>query len=258
MSPEICLTQPISAPRSRIWRACSSARGMTAWQADEASGELEAGSMLELRWPALGVELSLGVLEVVPERRIVLAKGATRVVLELDDGGVALTHSGVGDGDEREGVSSSWQLSLGLLMHYCESHPESSRSVRWLMRPARTNTDTAHVFFTDRDALASWLGRGDGVGAAGTRFSLDLGAGETMTGRVLSHAPGRDVALSWEQDDHSVVVLRTLPQPFEPGVRLVVLSYSRWGEKPAVEARLGLLEAAHHRLIRVLDGERSA
>ena len=47
---------------------------MTGWQADEASGEVAAGSMLELRWPALGVELSLGVLEVVPERRVVLAE----------------------------------------------------------------------------------------------------------------------------------------------------------------------------------------
>lgn len=231
---------------------------MTGWQADEASGEVAAGSMLELRWPALGVELSLGVLEVVPERRVVLAKGATRVVLELDDHGVSLTHTGVGDGDEREGVSSSWQLSLGLLMHHCETHADSARNVRWLMRPARTNTDTAHVFFTDPDALATWLGRGSGLGAAGSRFRLDLGAGETMSGRVLSHAPGRDLALSWDEDDQSAVVLRTLPQPFEPGVRLVVLSYSRWGERPATEARLGLLEAAHHRLIRVLDGERSA
>ncbi len=231
---------------------------MTAWQADEANGEVSVGSMLWLRWPALGVELTLDVLEVVPESRVVLAKGATRVELALDGQAVSLTHAGVSDGDEREGVASSWQLSLGLLMHYCELHPDASRTVRWLMRPARTTTGAAHVFFSEQAALASWLGSGSSIGAAGTRYALDLGPGVTMTGRVLAHSPGRDLALSWEEDDQSVVVLRTLPQPFEPDVRLVVLSYSRWIERAPPQSRLDLLEAAHHRLIRLLDSDREA
>lgn len=258
MTKEIRLTQAIAAPAERVWQACSSAHGMMGWQADSVRGEVRAGSKLTLGWPALGVSLELEVMELLPLRRIVLAKGATIVGLTLLDGGVELTQSGVGAGDEREGVRSSWQLSLGLLMHYCEAHSGTRRSVRWLMQPARTSTETAHVFFTDRDALSAWLGTGEGIGPPGSRFSLQLRDGEHLSGRVLANAPGRDLALSWDEDGGSALVLRTLPRPFDPGVRLVVLSYSRWGGQPAEQARLDRLEAAHHRLIRALDSERQA
>lgn len=258
MTPTIRLTQAIAAPDERVWRACSSARGLMAWQADQVQGDLEPGSTLALAWPALGVALELEVLEVVPARRVVLAKGATRVEIALDAHGVTLTHSGVGEGDEREGVASSWQLSLGLLRHYCEAHADASRTVRWLMAPARTTPDAAHVFFSDADALAAWLGAGSGVGPAGSSYALDLGQGERMSGRVLANTPGRDLALSWSEDDDSAVVLRTLPRPFEPGARLVALSYSRWSRRAPTQNRLDLLEAAHHRLIRLLDSDTSA
>lgn len=258
MTPEIHLTQTISAPEERVWRACSTPRGLMGWQADQVEGDVVLGSTLSLAWPALGVALELDVVELVAGARIVLAKGATRVALELRNGGVELTHTGVGDGDERDGVESSWQLSLGLLAHYCEAHPDSSRTVRWLIRPARTTTDAAHVFFSDRAALGTWLGSGSRIGPTGTRYALDLGGGERMSGRVLANTPGRDLALSWEEDDDSALVLRTLPRPLEPGVRLIVLYYSRWARRPPPQSRLDLLEAAHHRLVRLLDSKTSA
>jgi uncharacterized protein YndB with AHSA1/START domain len=228
------------------------------WQADQVEGELAPGSTLALGWPALGVALELDVVELAFAERVVLARGATRVEITLHDAGVELTHTGVGDGDERDGVRSSWQLSLGLLMHYCEAHADAARTVRWLVRPARTTTDAAHVFFSDQAALATWLGSGSAIGAAGSRYSLDLGGGERMSGRVLANTPSRDLALSWEEDDESALVLRTLPRPFDPGVRLVVLSYSRWARRTPPQSRLDLLEAAHHRLVRLLDSDKSA
>jgi uncharacterized protein YndB with AHSA1/START domain len=252
------LTRKIDASRDVVWRACGTLRGLAAWQADEVEGELEVGRSVSLGWPALGVSLELDVVELEPERLLLLKKGATRLSLRLHDGGVELEHSGVGDGDAREGVSASWQLSLGLLAHYCEAHGDARRTVRWLLSPARTTPEAAHVFFSHGDALATWLGAGPSVGPAGSRYELELGGAGRMSGSVLANVPGRDVALAWDEDGGSTVVLRTLPRPFDPELRLVVLSYSRWGKRAAEQARLDLLEAAHHRLVRVLDSTRSA
>jgi uncharacterized protein YndB with AHSA1/START domain len=213
---------------------------------------------VELRWPALGVSLPLEVREVEPERRIVLAAGRSRVVVELAPGQVTLRQDGVAEGDEADGVLSSWRLSLSLLAHYCEKHADARRSVRWLLRPARTSTATAHVFFTEGSALASWLGRGGSFETVGSSFELGLAWGEPMTGRVLSCTPGRDVSVSWDEDESSVLCLRTLPRPFSDQERLIVLAWSRWSTTSPSRERLEALDAAHHRLVRVLDAQHSA
>jgi hypothetical protein len=167
-------------------------------------------------------------------------------------------HSGIGSGDEMDGVASSWRLSLGILAHYCERQLVPRRHVRWLARPARTSTETAHVFFTDADALGSWLGQGGPIGAAGTHYDVDLGSGEHMTGKVLANTQGRDVAITWEEDGGSVLCLRTLPRPRSPGERLVVLSWSRWGDTAPPRSVLERLDAAHHRLSRALGSDTRA
>ncbi|MBK7579082.1 MAG: hypothetical protein IPI67_02655 [Myxococcales bacterium] len=258
MVPEIHLTQNIDAPESRVWQAVSQARGLMGWQADRVTGSMERGATVSMAWPALGVSLELDVMEVVDRARVVLASGSTRVEISLRPGRVELTHSGVGEGDEREGVASSWRLSLGLLAHFCEAHGDVERTVRWLIRPARTTPETAHVFFTDPVALSTWLGDGAMIGRAGSDYALDLGGGERLSGRVLANTPGRDVALSWSEDNDSALVLRTLPRPTEPEERLIVLSWSRWGGVVPGQRRLELLDAAHHRLSRALDSQSSA
>jgi uncharacterized protein YndB with AHSA1/START domain len=254
---EILLTQAIEAPLERVWQACSEVRGLTAWQADEASGEMVPGRRVELRWPALGVSLPLDVHEVLPERRIVLGAGRSRLTLALTPGEVTLSQDGVGEGDEAEGVRSSWRLSLALLAHYCERHAGARRAVRWLLRPARTSAATAHVFFTEPSALAGWLGSGS-LGPTGARFTLDLVWGERMTGRVLSSTPGRDVSFTWDEDDSSVICLRTLPRPFSEQERWIVLSWSRWSASAPPRERLEALAAAHRRLVAILDAPGSA
>lgn len=255
---EIRLTQAINAPVERIWNACATVDGLMAWQADEASGELVPGASVRLGWPALGVELELEVERVVAGERVVLAARTTTLELVVEPGKVTLIHGGVGRGDEREGVTSSWRLSLGLLAHYCERHHGKRRHVRWLAREASTSPATAHVFFTDEHALSTWLGRGGPIGMPGDEFSFELGAGDRMTGRVLANSPGRDVAISWEEDEGSALCLRTLPRPAAPTERLIVLSWSRWSTRPPERARLEWLDAAHHRLTQALDGASDA
>jgi len=46
---------------------------------------------------------------------------------------------------------------------------------------------------------------------------------------VLCRAPGRDVALTWEEQNDSVLVLRTLPSPRASQERVVAICWSKWG-----------------------------
>ncbi len=252
MTDEIRLTQPIRAERGVVWSALSTAAGLMGWQADEVHGEPEAGEHVELAWPLLGVTLGLDVVERVEGRRLVFEAGPTRLCLALVPGGLELVHSGVGEGDERAGVTSSWVLSLGILAHFCETHPGARRSVRWLLAPAKTSAEAAHVFFTEPAALRAWLGEGDGIGSAGSRYAVEMGGGEHMSGHVLANSLGRDVAVSWDEDEESVLVLRTLPRPLSPDQRLVVMSWSRWSRNAPPAHRAARLEAAHHHLVRAL------
>lgn len=255
---EIRLTQLIDAPVERIWSACASAAGLEAWQADEVAGRVAPDENVQLSWPALGVELELEVEEMIERERVVFAARTTRLELAIEPGRVTLLHSGLGGGDELAGVASSWRLSLGLLAHYCERHHGKRRHVRWLARDASTSAATAHVFFTDEHALSTWLGRGGPIGSAGSSFSFELGGSDRLSGRVLANSPGRDVAITWEEDDSSALCLRTLPRPAAPTERLIVLSWSRWAEHPPERSRLEWLDAAHHRLTQALDGASEA
>jgi uncharacterized protein YndB with AHSA1/START domain len=251
------LTQRVDAPLERVWAACTEQQRITQWQADEVRGQVAPGETLELSWPSLGVELQLSVLEVDPPRRLTLATGSVRLGLELAERTVTLTHTGLSLVEELEGVSSSWRLSLAQLAHYCERHPDARRSVRWLVGNAHTSHHTAHVFFSDKAALASWLGASDGIGEVGSSYQIDL-PGEPMSGRVLANTPDRDLAISWTEDGDSVLFFRTLPHPTEPDQRLIVLTWSRWNDQPPPTRRKERLESAHQRLVQALDAGLSA
>ena len=196
------------------------------------------------------------MVELIPNQRVVLAAGPAELHLDFAPGSVTLTHTGLSPGDELEGVCSSWRLSLAQLAHYCERHADENRAVRWLVESAHTSHETAHVFFTDKTALASWLGSGTGVGETGSSYSIVLGD-DRMSGRVLANTPGRDLALSWSEDGDSVLFLRTLPHPAGSG-RLIVFTWSRWGGAPLPAERAGHLERAHRRLAQTLDARASA
>ena len=160
------------------------------------------------------------VVTVVPKQRIEYSWADRRVSFEIHDGGVRLTHSELPAGDEYEGTGSAWASSLATLAHYCERHAGQRRESRWLVGRARTNARTTHVFFTDPNALAAWLGEGTGVGCGGAPFELRLSSDLRMAGRVLANTPGRDVLLCWENAAESVLSLRTLPTPLSDGSRL--------------------------------------
>jgi hypothetical protein len=249
----ILLKQPVRAPRGLIWATCSEPRGLSAWQADVASGQLEPGGTITLGWPALGLSVMLEVVELEPERRIALKNGDALVEIAIDEELVTLVHGGLAKSDDRAGLESSWRMALALLAHHCERHAGGRRRVHWLIGPTRCSAAAAHAFFTDASALASWLTRRGEIGETSSELRLELWSGAPLTGRVLANVPGHDVAISWSEDDGSVLCMRTLPVPADPAERLVALCWSRWGEEAAPEHRIEELEEAHRRLLRALD-----
>jgi uncharacterized protein YndB with AHSA1/START domain len=256
----VFVQQTIRAPAERIWRACSNAVGLRAWQADEIEGEVTQGAELILGWPTLGVSVELEVQLVEAERRIVLCTEDARLELVVAPGRVSLTHSADFDDDERDGTLSSWRLSLATLAHYLEHHDGEERTVHWAIARAATSLEDAHAFFTLSGAQSGWLTRsstGTGIGEVGTEIALDLAWGSSMTGRVLSHTPPRDVLLSWRETNESVLALRTLPSPDTAGERLLIATWSSWG-LTQTEPIAQNLSTALSRLTRILDNRASA
>jgi len=254
----ISVEQRFVAPLAHAWAACTEPARIAGWQADEASGKVEPGGTLVLGWPLLGASVVLDVVVFEPQRLLELRNGEASVRIELSDGVVRLSHSGVEPGDEASGVESSWRLSLAVLAHYLERHWPKPRQVLWFARSAPTTPEAAHVFFTERAALGAWLTKAGEIGPSGTSYALELVSGPKLSGRVLANTPGRDLVLSWEEDFGSTLALRTIPAPSAAAERIVALVWSRWMDRPAPEPLAAAFEASIDRLARLLQNSRSA
>jgi uncharacterized protein YndB with AHSA1/START domain len=239
--------QRVAAPLERIWKACSSAQGLMSWQADHATGEARQGGTLTLFWEAFGASLDLHVVDLVPYERIVLHHGESTVELSVDEELVILRHHGPEAALDATGLRSSWRVALAQLAHCVERHPGQNRRVRWFSKRVRCSPETAYLCFTAASMLQRWLGQTAGVGALGSETSLFLSNGQCLSGGVLANVEGRDVALSCESFDDSVLGLRTFPS--EDGGRLVALVWSEWRDPRRDVPELFVeLERALHRL----------
>ncbi|HMJ13356.1 MAG TPA: SRPBCC domain-containing protein [Polyangiaceae bacterium] len=247
------LQEQIVAPVAWVWQAWTSPVELSRWQADSARSL--GGSRLLLSWPKLGAKLEVEVLARDPMRHLQLRAAHYELDVRLEPGLLRLEHHGTGSAEEAAGVTAAWRTSLALLKHYLERHHGRERRVLWFARTARLPSETAHVFFSDPAALASWLGQG-AIGPAGSAYHLELLDGGELSGRVLAHTEGRDIALSCENHNDSALVFRTLPQP--RGQRHILLMWSRWDAHESAETDETLLRAAFERLGRVLERPASA
>lgn len=255
----IRISQKIPAPRGALWVACATPSGIAGWQADKVTGLVQMGEKLGLVWPDLGVSIRLDVLELLEGQRIVFGHGDSRVRFEVREGEVELSHSAPFDDDEELGTESSWRLALGTLAHYLDRYAGQDRETVWLVKPAKTSAEAAHAFFTLPDALGAWLGRASGpLAEVGSRYRIELSGGGSMSGVVLAHTEGRDLALRWDEANYSVITFRTLPSPQGEHERLLVISWSRWSELDNAERIAGELDGALARLVQLLGGAGSA
>jgi uncharacterized protein YndB with AHSA1/START domain len=255
----IRISQKIPASSDALWVACATPSGIAGWQADKVTGAVEPGETVGLGWPDLGVSIRLDVLELNEGRLVVFGHGESRVRFEVKEGEVELSHSAPFEDDEELGTESSWRLALGTLSHYLERYAGQERETVWLVKPAKTTAEAAHAFFTLPDALGAWLGRASTtLGAVGSRYRIALSGGGTMSGVVLAHTEGRDLALRWDEANYSVITFRTLPSPTGEHERLLVISWSRWSYLENAERIAGELDGALARLVQLLGGAGAA
>jgi uncharacterized protein YndB with AHSA1/START domain len=250
----IRISQKIPASVDALWVACATPSGIAGWQADKVTGSVEAGETLGLGWPDLGVSIRLDVIELLERKCVVFGHGDSRVRFEVRDGEVELSHSAPFEDDEELGTESSWRLALGTLAHYLDRYAGRERETVWIVKPAKTTAEAAHAFFTLPHAIGAWLGRtANELGAAGSRYRIALSGGGTMSGVVLAHTEGRDLALRWDEANYSVITFRTLPSPSGEHERLLVISWSRWAELDNAERIAGELDGALARLVQLLS-----
>lgn len=250
----IRIFQPLPARSPRVFQALTDPRDLAAWHADVVRGRVEVGRTLELEWPKLGAALSLEVQRVVPGRQVALTSPLGSVELSVVKGGLELCHTGSFDDDTLAGTESSWRVTLAILSTYLTRHVDRRRHVHWAMARARASVELCHAYFTDTHLLSTWLGTAEGpIGPVTSLVGLTLANGRRARGPVLAHTEGRDVAIRWGEADDSVLVMRTLPAPDEPGFRYVLLGWSRWSELPDAKEIAGELDAAISRLGRRLD-----
>ncbi len=215
-------------------------------------GEVAQGSALTLSWPTMGLSVRVHVAESIPDRRVVYEVGASRLMIDVGDGTVSLTHEGLRTDDEEDGMKSAWQTALGLLEHGILHHPNQNRHVRWFLQPVVTSAGFAHVHFTEEAALAQWLTSRGAVGADGATCRLSLTWGAQLTGTVLANVPERDVAISWTEEAESCLVFRTFPSPRATEERLVAVCWSMYGRPEFPQQGTQGLQSALERLARVL------
>ncbi|MGC4090463.1 MAG: SRPBCC domain-containing protein [Polyangiaceae bacterium] len=248
----IRLFQALPSRSSRIFRALTDPQDLSAWHADVVKGRVEAGRTLELSWPRLGASLELSVERVVPGRRVVLTSALGNLEMSVENGGVELCHSAPFDDDTKEGMESSWKVTLSILQNYLGRHVDRSRRVHWAMARVQASPELCHAYFTDPHLLRTWFGEAEAeVGPTESRVNLTLGPELRVRGPVLSHSPGRDVALRWQDADDSVLVFRTLP--VGDGTRCALLGWSRWSEPPNAAAITQALDRAAQRLENKLE-----
>jgi uncharacterized protein YndB with AHSA1/START domain len=257
MADGIRIVQPVSAAAGELWRACSTPEGLQSWQADSVQGQVRPGARLRLAWPTLCTELELHVVDVEAPKRLVLEAGSQRIVIEAEHERIALTHFGSATQDEADGTTSSWRISLATLAHSLERHPRSARHVHWSVCVTKAPSELAHAYFTDGAALSAWLTSGGEIGKRDSSVCLGLRWGANLTGHVLANTPGRDVAISWQQQDDAVLAFRTLPLPGGPARRLVALQWSTWGRRDGLDATACHLDSCVRRLAQLL-GERGS
>lgn len=242
----ILASRRIQAPKELLWDYLSTSSGLSCWQADSVDGDLASGRF-SFRWPKLGARLDLSIAQVDPGERLVLRAGANVLTLTLTEGEVSLTHEGLAEDDDLEGFRSSWNAALSILELAATHHPRLPRRVDWMFQPAPTEATLARCFFTDPEALQSWMGTTRAELKRGESYKLELFGGHRLSGSVLFDE--RDVCLHVRELENGAVSFRTLPGA--EGQRLLTIGVSTWGNPCPADLR-DALEGALHRLAQLM------
>jgi hypothetical protein len=201
----------------------------------------------------MGLSVRVHVAESIPDQRVIYEVGSSRLVIEVGDGSISLTHEGLRSEDEEDGMKSAWRTALGLLEHGLLHNPNQTRHVRWFLQPVTASAGFAHMHFTEEAALTQWLTTSGGIREDGSECNLALAWGAHLSGKVLANVPERDVAISWTEEAESCLVFRTFPSPRSTDERLLAICWSIYGHPDFPEQSTQGLQSAIERLSRVLS-----
>ncbi len=109
-----------------------------------------------------GPAQAVKVEEAIPEKSLLLASGAMRIVVEFsqegDIGVVTLNHRGFPPGDPLlEGCRSGWLLALAQLKFYLENYEDYDRQELLVLHPASAPAETIHALLSDPKQRRNWL-----------------------------------------------------------------------------------------------------
>jgi uncharacterized protein YndB with AHSA1/START domain len=201
----------IGATPEDVWRALTDAGEITRWFALQARVTPGKGGTVFWGWDEqFAWESQIDAWE--PNRRLTLVehrpafdvKGqplpeparqlAMEFTLESHAGKtrLRLVHSGFGDGaswdDELESVSAGWQFELRGLKHYLERHHGRDRHTAAAHGVTPLGIDDVWRRLTGAEGFGI-----DGALAIDERVIVRLTAGDTLSGTVAWHNPGRDL-----------------------------------------------------------------
>jgi len=240
-----------TASPEEVWKAWTDPATISKWFADEARGEARAGNTLVWTFRGFGdvpylVKVAdppghLILTGEVPGRgpfalEIVVRRSGALTILRLVNSGFL---DGAGWDEEYEGVVSGWAASLALLKHYLERHRNAPRHAALLVHPAPVSPSDLYRYFTEPSRLAAWLTRDGAIGEVGQHATLVLQDGSPMSGSVIA-ATGREKALTWDEEDGTVVELKGFAGARQ---RMVGIRLTTWGPDAGRLARLERLLA---------------
>ena len=226
-----------TATPEEVWKAWTDPAVITRWFADDAKGEAKPGGTLVWQFRGFG-EIPYPVVVADPPARLVLAgeipgRGpfALEILIRQSAGTtvVRLVNSGFLDGaewdEEYQGVSSGWLGTMALLKHYLERHLGAPRQAAMILRPAAVGPAELYRYFSEPDLLATWLSRAGALGELDEPAGLVLQDGTRLTGRVIA-ASGREKAVTWDEEDGTVVELKGFGAA---GRRMLGVRVTTWG-----------------------------
>lgn len=233
MKRKIDLTIPLKARPQQAWQAWTDPRLLAQWFVDRASGEPRVGAEYTWAWEDFDPGVCHKVLEVDPERRIVLTFPTGEALLEITlhkEGGdtvIHLVNSGFRDGaewdDEYTDFRNGWSFCLHTLKLYLEEHWQQEKQMLVAFQPARFDYGRLAEQYRRRD---EWL---------------DLGVPLPQT--VIEDA-GREVLYRWDEVQ-GVLELKSFESP--PGRTLGIRALS-WAPQPVFDGMKPRAQASVRRL----------
>jgi uncharacterized protein YndB with AHSA1/START domain len=261
----VCRRVTVAAPVGRVWGALSEPERMAQWMGERVEGSVVVGGSIAVGWDSMGVGIDLEVMEVEPERRLVLAgappgrdRQEQRVELAAVGGGteVVLEHDGLASADEAAGTLAGWRTALELLRLYVERYHGRRRTVAAALGTAVVSFEQLFAHYTRGELLARWLlSSPEDLGEEGQRASLALRDGLELQAEVVARSEPREIALACDEIEGALALRALSLDGSDEGAKVVGAQIHSWAPaSPSLSRVHAAVASAVDRLVATLGG----